>query len=630
MSEERWLELVERLEHRSQSDPRGYRRRVGLLAALGYAYLGLTLAAVAGLSAAVVYFAVTGPALLLKLLIPLGALALVVLRALWIRVEPPEGIPVRRADAPELFALVDDLRGKVDGPKVHSVLLDGELNASIVQVPRLGVLGPQRNYLVLGLPLLQALPPDEFSAVLAHELGHLSRSHGRFSAWIYRVRRTWSQLLDTLEEKRSWGTFVFRRFFEWYAPYFNAYSFVLARAHEYEADAASARAAGNRASGLALANLSVAGRYLDESYWPGLYERASREPRPPESAFVPMAHTLRGAGEDAEFLRWLDDALAYEGDPTDTHPPLSRRLAALGLGAAEVTADVAARRNGSAPALSAAQRYLGALEGTVAEQLDREWRASVSPAWQQRYVEAERAQRRLAELDGLAEPSLEELIERAALVEEYRGGEEALARYRDVLECEPEHGLARFAVGRLLLARGSDEGLDQLERAMASEPEAVLPACEVAYEYLVGQGRREEAERYGVRAEVRMRQIEQAVEERSELDLETGLEPHELPAEVVSSLEGGLAQHDDVARAYLARKRVRHLDDEDPLYVVAVVPSQRWRTLWREAGDEEPSLADRLDEALELPVSFSVVVPHPRSDLEQRLQRIPGSRVYSR
>jgi len=630
VSEERWLELVERLEHRSQSDPRGYRRRVCLLAALGYAYLGLTLAAVAGLSAAVVYFAVTGPALLLKLLIPLGALALVVLRALWIRVEPPEGIPVRRADAPELFALVDGLRAKVDGPKVHSVLLDGELNASIVQVPRLGVLGPQRNYLVLGLPLLQALPPDEFSAVLAHELGHLSRSHGRFSAWIYRVRRTWSQLLDTLEEKRSWGTFVFRRFFEWYAPYFNAYSFVLARAHEYEADAASARAAGNRASGLALANLSVAGRYLDESYWPGLYERASREPRPPESAFVPMAHTLRGAGEDAEILRWLDDALAYEGDPTDTHPPLSRRLAALGLGAAEVTADVAARRNGSAPALSAAQRYLGALEGTVAEQLDREWRASVSPAWQQRYVEAERAQRRLAELDGLAEPSLEELIERAALVEEYRGGEEALARYRDVLECEPEHGLARFAVGRLLLARGSDEGLDQLERAMASEPEAVLPACEVAYEYLVGRGRREEAERYGVRAEVCMRQIEQAVEERSELDLETGLEPHELPAEVVSSLEGGLAQHDDVARAYLARKRVRHLDDEDPLYVVAVVPSQRWRTLWREAGDEEPSLADRLDEALELPVSFSVVVPHPRSDLEQRLERIPGSRVYSR
>ena len=629
MSEERWLELVERLEHRSQSDPRGYRRRVGLLAALGYAYLGLTLAAVAGLSAAVVYFAVTGPALLLKFLIPLGALALVVLRALWIRVDPPEGIPLHRSDAPDLFGLVDELRRKVDGPKVHSVLLDGELNASIVQVPRLGVLGPQRNYLVLGLPLLQALPPDEFSAVLAHELGHLSRSHGRFSAWIYRVRRTWSQLLETLEEKRSWGTFVFRRFFEWYAPYFNAYSFVLARAHEYEADAAAAHAAGHRASGLALANLSVADRYLDESFWPGLYERASREPRPPESAFIPMAQTLRGAGEDAEVLRWLDDALAYEGDPTDTHPPLSRRLAALGLDAGELSADVAARRNGSAPALSAAQRYLGALEATVAEQLDREWRASVSPAWQQRYVEAERAQRRLAELEQTADPSLEELLERAALVEEYRGGEEALERYGQILAREPEHGLARFAVGRLLLAQGSEEGLDHLERAMASEPEAVLPACEVAYAYLVGQGKREEAERYGVRAEGRMQQIEQAVEERSELDLETGLEPHELPAEVVSSLEGRLAQHDGVARAYLARKRVRHLDDEDPLYVVAVVPSQRWRTLWREAGEEEPSLAERLVEALDLPVSFSVVVPHPRSDLERRLEQIPGSRVYT-
>ena len=86
------------------------------------------------------------------------------------------------------------------------------------------------NYLVLGLPLLRALSPAEFRAVLAHEFGHLSGKHGRFSGWIYRVRQTWIQILVSVHQERSYASFLFEPFLEWYAPYLNAYSFVLARA----------------------------------------------------------------------------------------------------------------------------------------------------------------------------------------------------------------------------------------------------------------------------------------------------------------------------------------------------------------------------------------------------------------
>jgi Zn-dependent protease with chaperone function len=51
--------------------------------------------------------------------------------------------------------------------------------------------------------------------------------------------------LQTLEAKRSRVVqFPFNSFLEWYAPYFNATTFILARAHEYEADAASAELMG--------------------------------------------------------------------------------------------------------------------------------------------------------------------------------------------------------------------------------------------------------------------------------------------------------------------------------------------------------------------------------------------------
>src|SRR5882672_3105110 len=119
-----------------------------------------------------------------------------VLKALLIRIPPPKGVPVTRAEAPALFTLLDDLRKQLRSVPFHHVLVVPEHNAAVVQVPRLGVLGWSRNYLLLGLPLLEAHSPEEVRAVLAHEFAHLSRAHGRFSHWIYRLRRSWEKVFQ--------------------------------------------------------------------------------------------------------------------------------------------------------------------------------------------------------------------------------------------------------------------------------------------------------------------------------------------------------------------------------------------------------------------------------------------------
>ena len=105
--------------------------------------------------------------------------------------------------------------------------------------------------MVVGLPLLRALTPDEFRAVLAHEFGHLSGKHGRFSGWIYRVRQTWIQILTQVHQDRSYASFLFEPFLNWYAPYLNAYSFVLARTQEREADAYAVDFAGKEFAAMA-------------------------------------------------------------------------------------------------------------------------------------------------------------------------------------------------------------------------------------------------------------------------------------------------------------------------------------------------------------------------------------------
>ena len=99
------------------------------------------------------------------------------------------------------------------------VLLTEEFNAAVVQIPRLGILGWNRNYLIIGLPLMKALTRKQLAAVLAHELGHLAGGHARLGNWIYRLRLGWMRLARRLEDSESVGKLVFRPFFARYADF---------------------------------------------------------------------------------------------------------------------------------------------------------------------------------------------------------------------------------------------------------------------------------------------------------------------------------------------------------------------------------------------------------------------------
>lgn len=190
--------LVKHLEGLAASHPRLYKVKTGLLALIGYAHIFGVLAVVAALLAVLAVSAVKGRSYfhVVKTGIPLIVLAGIILRSLWVRLRPPEGIPLGREEAERLFDAVEKIRRAVKGPRVHAILLTDDFNAAVVQVPRLGIIGWHKNYLTVGLPLMHALSPAQFEAVLAHEIGHLSAAHGRFGAWIYRIRKTWYRLVE--------------------------------------------------------------------------------------------------------------------------------------------------------------------------------------------------------------------------------------------------------------------------------------------------------------------------------------------------------------------------------------------------------------------------------------------------
>jgi Zn-dependent protease with chaperone function len=614
--------LIERLEAVSRTAPGRYRRRVALLGLLGYAYVGaVVLAALAALGL-VGYLMLSGHgrAVLAKTGWALIGLVYAVARGMWVRLSPPEGIPLTRAQVPALFEVIDELRRRVRAPRVHQVLLDHRFNAAVFQAPRLGVLGWHKNYLVLGLPLLQALSLQRFRAVLAHEFGHLSRAHGRTGAWVYRARVGWMRLVEQMERQQHWSGFVFRRFFRWYAPYFSAYSFVQARAQEYEADRSAAEVAGTREVADALLDLSLKGALLEECFWPEVWKQADHKPEPSVQPFASMSEALASPLDGAAARHWLEHALSLRTTPADTHPCLDERLSAL----------KAAPRIPPAAERSAAAALLGRALPALAADLDRSWADLAAPHWRERFDTVQQSSRRLADLDERAAREalpLDAEWQRARLREEIEGAEAALPLYRGVLERDPGHVSARFALGRILLTRDDDRGLELLEAVCGADEDAILPACRLAHDFLRRRGRDREAESYRQRALARRDTLERAAAERV-VKLDDRYLHHGLPSEAVAALRRKLAAHAEVAEAYLVRRDVQ-VHPERPFFVLGAKQKGTFAAwLRRDQRQRDLALQEELARSLRGSGDISVVVLNHRPRRHWRIfTQVQGSQI---
>ena len=570
---------VQRLEAHARRSPGGYRLRAVLFGALGYVYVFgvLVLSAIATVGAVVLLVTLHAGALVLKILIPAAAFLGAVGKSLWVHFDRPPGEPVTRPSAPRLFDAIDEIAAAVRAPRVHRVYLDDRVNAAVVQTPRLGIFGFPRNDLYLGLPLLHAVTEPEARAILAHELGHLSAEHGRSSAWVYRIRQTWSRIEHELSGSRGRrGLVLFEPFFRWYAPRFNAYSFVLARAHEFVADREAAQVAGAEATASGLARLAVASTLEAQAFWTETWTRSREEPEPPRDAFETLAAQLATATSREEAPAWLQAELDRDTDTTDTHPCLRDRLAALGV---DADPERLLPRTPAVP--SAAEALLGDARNRYLAALSRRWADEADREWTVKHREFAGASARLqaltakAEAEGaLADGEVAELAWRTLDV---HGRDAALPRFREAVERDPANAETRLALGQLLLGAGEEEGLGHVTAAMDGHRPYVPAACQAAFSYLLERGREQEAN--GFRARFIAFQAEQKTAnlERSTAALAKGdtFAPHGLDARALHDVRMAVARQERVARAYLVRKQCRTLP-ERPLYVLALVLKTRF------------------------------------------------------
>ncbi|MEO0536253.1 MAG: M48 family metalloprotease [Cyanobacteria bacterium P01_A01_bin.123] len=642
--------LVKQLEAFAKKQPGRYKFQVRLLALLGYGYIIVTLGIIITLSILFLpklfaQFEHVRSTRLMALMLLFGVgipavLIFCIVEALWFHIPPPNGLELKSRQVPRLFQLVRDLQRELKTPPVHYILLTDEFNAAMAQIPRFGFFGGYRNYLIVGLPLLQTLAPAQFRAVLAHELGHLSGRHGQFGHWIYRVRQSWYQLLASLENAVPQtsegaiaimlmlasmigrGIFVF--FFHWYTPFFAAYSFVLARADEYEADRYAAKLAGAKNLASALASVEIKGGYVLPTFWRNLGAKADVQLEPP-NPYTELAIQMQQPLPSEDAKTWLKEVLERQTDTEDTHPCLKDRLNRMGCKPNQVLPLLKPTKT------TAAEQFLGKALPQLLDHFNQVWQGAITHQWRERYQETQTLKQQLASLeesDSDMPLSLAERWQRANLTAELKGVEAALPDLQTILSDKPNHLGAHSLLGQLLLSKGDRKGIQHLEKVMMRDSSAYAKGVKLIAAFLHKHDGEAIANQYLTKARQQAEVVRQARFERSRVTHHHTFVLSELTPAVRQSVQVQLKAYADIKVAYLVQKVVKHLPDS-PLYVLAIEPTDQ-ALIVQKGRSPSDQLMDALVNELDLPdESILILLDKEQTALKVKLRKMEGAKLYS-
>jgi hypothetical protein len=483
--------LIGRLEREADAHPQLYVGKVAVAAALGFLIPGLIVLAILACCFTILIALVTGgrPSFLAAAgILAGGAVLIPTIRALRVQVPVPEGLALTREDAPDLFRLIDVISRKIVVAPLTSVKINGDFKLGIQQIPQWGVFGGYRNHLHIGAPLLLALSADEFCALLAHEIAHLGGGRRGFSAWVYRLRKTWNLLQPKFDEPTNQFDRALGFYHRWYAPWFYAFSFALARNHEYESDRLAAGVTSAQTLGRALIQVEMATRFLADVYWARFLGRVEEAPEPPYKPYSLLPRAFKILEKEPMRPQWLAEALRRYAAETDTHPSLAERLAAL-----EVEPQV------PPPATtSAALMTLGSAAQPAIDHCDDVWRAQNLANWRKRHNQIKEARWKLAEYEqqGSAALSPEDLWSRANLLMSVQREEDAIDCLQQLVARQGAYPDAHMLLAQLLLKFGEEQGLEHLVAAVQQRGELEETAASIGYQYLVNRSRKREAVRF--------------------------------------------------------------------------------------------------------------------------------------
>lgn len=561
------------------------RRKIKLLLLYlaGYAYLFSLIIIILGSIAIGIFLILNQNSLEFKIFQPFSIyiiLTVVIIgffKELKVKIPAPEGIDAGKEEFPELYNILEEIRIKINCPEIHYVKFDLSFNAYVDEIPMYGVLGPFRRYLVIGIPLMLALSKDELRAVISHELGHLSRSHGKMHIKLLRIGNVWKKAYEEVKKSRKRTGSISKLFLARYIPALNNALFSLRRENEHAADKAAEIVAGTATVAAIIVKIPLYGSYIEGVFWYNINALARVEEAPPQNIFQLMEAFLEEPLPEERSKHILTQILQVQSLPCWTQPSASERLENIG-----VICEFPDHRK-----VSSLRDILGEKADTVLSKANGLWLSGVSETWSKIYKSCEESRQRLKQLEegrnqvrtlayGEEERVYDEEIERALLLEETEGIERGLEAFKTLYDAKPDDSSIGYHLGRLMIKTGEPGGQNILQRVMENDAQLIPHCCNVLYQFYLSKGRMDQAQQYYYHAVKFMEANKDIKKERNSVRCSQAFLPHDLDINTLEELRSKLLEKGYVKRAYVAIKAVEK-SGQFPLYVILIKTSAALR-----------------------------------------------------
>ena len=238
----------------------------------------------------------------------------------------PSGFPLDHKMAPALFELVEELEETFGQSKVDRIVLHNGFGVRLIQTPKFGLPFVTTNTLVIGLPQLLTLSPDQFKSLLARRIGQACGKYNYLSGWLYNLRGIWAQYQDNYARHKSMQARLLCAFFRFYVPIYENLSLVAVRHDELKADRYACDFVHYQDLSEAISQEIVIRQFLRRKFWPGI-EKLARSKK--GTHYLPFSHMTKIVEDgltqkDAD--TWLMAALNQESNRADPMPSLRTRL----------------------------------------------------------------------------------------------------------------------------------------------------------------------------------------------------------------------------------------------------------------------------------------------------------------
>ncbi len=204
----------------------------------------------------------------------------------------PPGRPLLRKDFPVLLDRIDELCKTYGAPKIHHVKLNTRFAIQIVCTPKTGLPTGCINTLLIGLPVMSCMSPLHLKLLLAREIGHLALRKRNYLRRIMYLNFIWQQYASYYAESWQPGTALLRLFFVPYAGFFNISVTPAIRQECFVKDSCLLDITPPNNVADVIAMHAIKRRYLNESFWPVLNNKAFTEARPPYLPYSAMGMVI--------------------------------------------------------------------------------------------------------------------------------------------------------------------------------------------------------------------------------------------------------------------------------------------------------------------------------------------------